>query len=146
MKSLDKVLADYIEDNGVEALAQELLRNKNLEFALSHIIYKKVHDYFKKFVKTSILTSKKKNQDREYLFNLTPLILCQELQNNAAPYYESLVHGLLGISDINCVLGSQHLINTVALIISLAARLTNRQATGGLKIHASAHEGGVVFN
>ena len=68
-------LADFINDVGVSTEANAILRNDALKLESSKILFQETHVEFKKSVKKSIITSKKKKA-REYFLSLT---LCEEL-------------------------------------------------------------------
>ena len=78
--SLFKLISDYVHDVGGEVAARSLLQNAQLNKEVRLQIYRETHSTFKKSLKKSILSSRKEKKKRDYLLNLTPKRLCEELQ------------------------------------------------------------------
>ena len=77
--SLSKLISDYVHDVGVEVAARSLLQSTQLSKEVRFQIYRETHSSFKKSLKKSILSSRKEKKKRDYLLNLTPKRLCEEL-------------------------------------------------------------------
>ena len=77
----DQYMEEYTDDIGIEAAAKSILKNRKLYDQLSKQIFKDAHSDMKKALKKSILTSRKEKKKRDYLLQVTPERLCDELKS-----------------------------------------------------------------
>ena len=121
-----------------------ILENNQLKEKIKEAIFKESFMSLKVSLKSSILHSKSRNNDRNYLLSLTPAILCEELKANANPCFQLLTRGLLGHSNPDDVFQSHHNTNVLALMFSTAAKTINRLCTGfALQLTTAARDGGL---
>ena len=129
-----------IEDLGTVRTAEIILGNVDLRDTLIDMIHSDAHHQLKSFLKSSILCKSKK--DKNYLLELTPEYLCNEMMENAPLTFNTLSK-LLGITQ-NDVNESSDIRNVVAMMFSLLARLLNRKASGYAHLLTSeARDGGL---
>lgn len=135
-------LENHVEAVGVSTAAALILENDDIREEIKRIIFSQSHGNLKSSLKTSKLTSSKK--DRRYLLSLTPKNLCEEFQGHSDSSFQLLVKGLLGISDQKEIFESQFLLNNIALLYSIIGRILNRNATGyALLLTTTARDGGL---
>ena len=79
-KEFEDSLVDFIDEVGTETVASSILHNVKLKKELCRMIFSEAHSEFKKGIKSSIITSRKKKKDRQYLLSITPSLLCEELK------------------------------------------------------------------
>ena len=139
--SISSFLDKYIEDIGINSLADKIFQHDDLRKALADRILKAAH----KELKTSIKTSKlKKENSREYLLSLTPTALCEEFRDNSPLAFSLLVKGLYGMSDETALFQSQKLLNATCLMYSIIAKCINKKAIGyALFLTTIARAGGL---
>ena len=138
-----KILVDELVDEvGISNAASAVLENEALREEIMKKIFSSSHKSLKIALKKSQLTSNKKN--RAYLLSLSPRNICEEFKTLSSASFRLLVHGLLGISDLNQIFESQFLLNNVCLLYSTIGKIINRNATGyALLLTTVARDGGL---
>ena len=135
-------LEDALTDLGPAKTAQVILQNKQLKDHILNIIVSEAQNELQSSVKASIMTKSHKN--REYLLQVTPTVLCQEMMQNC-PLVFKIILSFLNIEDYDTILNNHgHNQNVVAMIFSLIANVINRKATGyALVLTTMARHGGM---
>ena len=135
-------LAAAKEGLGVADTARMILDDCDLKDEITALLHNDTHKQLKESLKHSILTAS--NKDRRNLLSLTPRVLCEELRDFAPQAYQTLVMGLLSVTDPDTLPDSQHLSNVVAMLYSTISKTINRKASGyGLLMTAVARDGGM---
>ena len=137
-----QALEELVTTFGATEAASVILENGEISAEITKLLFTRSHSSLKDSLKKSKLSSKK--QDRNYLLSLTPEILCTEFHDVSNPAFQLLSHGLFGVTNPADVFGSQHLLNSIALIYSTVSKTINRQATGyALLLTTAARDGGL---
>ena len=131
-------LGALVEAKGVVATAKSILKNEELSKEVIKQYFESSHQKFKQALKTSILSSKKKNKDREYLLNLAPFELCKEFQQSSGDAFDCLVRGCLGFKNVESLFESKQMVNTVSLLYGTMAKAVNHLASGYCLLMATA--------
>jgi hypothetical protein len=135
-------LQNFVDAAGASNAASTILENPELRKEISKKLFSASNKSLKASLKTSKLTSSKK--DRNYLLTLTPKDLCIEFQDHSNESFQLLIQGLLGIANQEDIFKSQFLLNNIAGIYSMVGRILNRNATGyALLLTTSARDGGL---
>ena len=135
-------LEDLVEAKGLELTASTILANEDLTKEVLSQYYKSIHEKFKESLKSSVLSSKLKNLDRNYLLSLNPLDLVKEFQASADELFEFIARGCLGLKDLASVFESQHLLNLLSFLYGTIAKTVNHTASGYCLLMATAAKDG----
>ena len=125
---LNTCLRSSIDDMGLDKTAETVLQFTDLKSRLFDLLLEEANQKLKKSLTKSVLTSRQKKQDREYLLSLTPKLLCEELQSAAPETFRLITVGLLGIREYYEFYENNSYMNVVAMIYSTAAKQINRCA------------------